>query len=149
MEKRITVDQRRLAIEAYFAEHRERLARQGAIVPTWRRRGDRRLGPYYLLVSRDAAGRQHTVYLGRSIALAEEVRKKLEALQAAHRRRRKIESARQALRRSLAAAKRQYGVELAKVGLRRHGSEVRGWAAGNGAGQLSGAAVVRPLNRPR
>jgi hypothetical protein len=150
MEKRTIVDQRRLAIESFFAAHGERLGRQGAIVSTWRRRGDRRLGPYYLLVTRDAAGRQHTVYLGRSVALVAEVRMTLSSLQASNRRRQKTHAARKALRRSLAAAKRQYDLELAKVGLRRQGNEVRGWAArGRGWAAGGGAADRLAMARPR
>jgi hypothetical protein len=130
MEKRNSVDQRRLDVRTFLAAHAASLARQGAIVPTRRRRGRRRLGPYYLLVCRDAAGRQRSVYLGPSGPMVDEAREALRRLQAPRRQRREIGAARRALRRELAQSRIELDAELAKVGLKRKGSEIRGWSRG-------------------
>ncbi len=144
MEKRNSVDQRRLALETFLAAHAASLARQGAIVPTWRRRGRRRLGPYYLLVCRDEAGRQRTVYLGPSGPIVDEARDALRRLQSPRRQRREIEGARRALGRELALSRSVLDAELAKVGLTRKGSEIRGWSRGAAAAR---AANGRPSPR--
>jgi hypothetical protein len=150
MEKRNSVDQRRLAVETFLVAHAASLAHQGAIVQSWRRRGRRRLGPYYRLACRDAAGRQRSVYLGPSGPIVDEARDALRRLQSPRRQRREIEGARRALRRELAMSRSELDAELAKVGLKRKGSEIRGWirgaAAGRGAldtkGQIRRAAAT-------
>lgn len=55
------------------------LARQGAVVASWRVWQGRRLGPYFRLAYREA-GRQRSIYLGRSEELAGRVRRLLEQL---------------------------------------------------------------------
>jgi hypothetical protein len=130
VEKQNSVDQRRLAVRTFLTAHAASLASQGAVVPTWRRRGRRRLGPYYLLVCRDEAGRQRSVYLGPSGPIVDEAREALGRLQAPRRQRREIEAVRQALRRELAKSRSELDAELAKIGLKRKGSEIRGWSRG-------------------
>jgi hypothetical protein len=130
MEKRNSVDQRRLAVGTFLAAHAANIARQGTIVQTWRRRGRRRLGPYYRLVCRDEAGRQRSVYLGPSGPIVDEARDALRRLQSPRRQQREIEGARQALRRELAKSRLALDAELAKIGLQRKGSEIRGWSRG-------------------
>ena len=56
----------------------------------------------------------------------------------------KIEGARQALRRELAKSRIQLDAELAKIGLKRKGSEIRGWSRGATAAR---AANGRPSPR--
>jgi hypothetical protein len=141
MEKRNSVDQRRLAVGTFLAAHAANIARQGTIVQSWRRRGRRRLGPYYRLACRDAAGRQRSVYLGPSGPMVDEARDALRRLQSPRRQRREIEGARRALWRELAMSRSELDAELAKVGLKRKGSEIRGWSRGAAAGR---AANSRP-----
>jgi hypothetical protein len=143
LEKSHFVDQRSRAVADFITVHAERLAKQGSIVAKWRRRDGHWLGPYYFLASRDAAGRQRAVYLGRRGAVVASVSKRLDSLQRPRRQRRAIEAARKLLRRGLAAAKRQLDVELAKVGLRRHGHEVRGWASRRGSAGPSTSIPAR------
>ena len=126
MEKRNSVDQRRLAVRTFLAAYAASLGCQGAVVRTWRRRVRRRLGPYYLLVCRDANGRQQSVYLGPTGPLVDEARQTLVRLQAPYRQRREVEAARQAFRRELARSRSELDAELATIGLNRQGSEIRG-----------------------
>ncbi|MHB9045564.1 MAG: hypothetical protein ACYC35_06430 [Pirellulales bacterium] len=67
-------------IRAQILNRRAIFARQGFVVATWRMRGGARFGPYYQLAYREA-GRQRAIYLGRSDALAEQVRVLLAELQ--------------------------------------------------------------------
>jgi hypothetical protein len=128
MENRRFVDQRREALDRFFEEHRARLARGGSLVEKRRRRGGRRIGPYFFVTVRDADGRQCAVYVGCDPELVAYARRRLDALQANHRRRRVIEAARTELRRGLAAARRELDRHLAGLGLRLQGCEVRGWS---------------------
>ena len=116
--------------------------RVGAIVKTWRRRRDRRAGPYYLLVVREHGGRQRSVYLGPAGVLVREVERELAAFRAPHRERRQLAHVRGQLHVELAKARRQLNAQLAEIGLRRQGSEIRGWsrivAAGHGIWQSHG-----------
>jgi hypothetical protein len=122
-----SVDQRRQAIETFIHAHAERLAGQGAIVRTWRRRDGRKLGPYYVLVVRDAAGRQRSVYLGAAGPLVDEIRKRLNSWQRGRREQRSIQAAGLALRRAVVQVNRGLDHELAALGLYRKGFEIRGW----------------------
>lgn len=138
MEISNSVDQRHAAAHRFLAEHRDALARQGAVVPTWRRRGDRRVGPYYLLVCRVSNGGQRSLYLGRSGPLVVEVSAALSLLQLALREKRRLATARRQLRSGLTKAKRALDSELEKIGLTRKGMEVRGWSKiGQGALSLA------------
>ncbi len=127
MEKHAFVDQRRRAVEQFIAEHRDRLARQGSIVASWRRRGQRAIGPYYKLACRSAAGKQVAVYLGTKGALVAEVRETLARLQAPTTAGRTLDTARRQIRHELKTTKKALTVELAQVGLFLKGSEIRGW----------------------
>ena len=122
-----SVDQRRLAIDQFLAKHVQQLARQGAVVATWRRRDRRRAGPYHLLVCRDSNGRQRSVYLGADKALVSQTRECLSELQAQHRQQCCLRRVRRQVRRELADSRVGLDLELAKVGLVRKGAEVRGW----------------------
>ncbi|MBN8626595.1 MAG: hypothetical protein J0M17_13990, partial [Planctomycetes bacterium] len=115
MENGEIVDQRRAAAEAFLARHGERLKRQGAVVATYRRRDDRRVGPYYRLVCR-CEGRQISVYLGAAGPLVEEVRRRLADLQGARTAARRRWHVRRALRRQAAAVRRDFDAELRPLG---------------------------------
>jgi hypothetical protein len=122
------VDQRRQRVEHFLAVHGEQLVCQGTIVATWRWRGGRRLGPYFALTCRSAAGRQVSVYLGPTSALVDDVTKTLTQLQADLQERRALDRVWGQVRDELKAAKRVLAAELAQVGLYLKGSEIRGWA---------------------
>ena len=98
--------------------------RQGAVVATWRKRDGRTLGPYYRLMYRQR-GRRHSIYLGRSAALAREVRTLLDSLQRTAREDREWERLRRAVKEALRARKAEWGQELAKHGFWLKGYEVR------------------------
>lgn len=98
--------------------------RQGAVVATWRKRDGRALGPYYRLVYRQG-GRRHSIYLGRSAALAREVRTLLDSLQRTAREDREWERLRRAVKEALRARKAEWARELAKHGFWLKGYEVR------------------------
>jgi hypothetical protein len=101
-------------------------ARQGSVVPTWRRRGTRTYGPYYRLSYRDA-GRQQSLYLGRAGELVQQVRRKLDALQNPLRQRRALDRLRRHVSASLQVQKTRLDARLRPFGLRLQGFEVRGW----------------------
>jgi hypothetical protein len=128
LENDVFVDQRRVAVEQFVAAHRQQLLHQGAIVPKWRQRGARKVGPYFLLVVRGADGRQHSVYLGQPGPLVDEVRQMLADLQAPNTERRQLALVRKQLRTALKQSKQQLDRELAKAGLYRKGHEIRGWS---------------------
>jgi hypothetical protein len=126
MEIRHFVDQRQLAIERFFAAHGDALARQGSIVATYRRRGNRRLGPYLKLTCRRGE-RQVAVYLGTDGRFIDTVRERLAQLQSARSERSRISAARRAFRRYARIAQQELDKELGYLGLIRQGHEVRGW----------------------
>ena len=101
-------------------------ARQGAVVAGWRRRGQRRMGPYYRLRYRDGPCLR-TIYLGPEGPLVERVRQALAALQAPWRRRRAYRCQRREIVASLRAHKGVLNRRLGLLGLRLQGYEVRGW----------------------
>jgi len=103
--------------------------RQGTVVATWRKRRGWTLGPYYRLVYRQG-GRRHSIYLGRSAALAREVRALLASLQRTTREEREWERLRRAVKSALRARKAEWARELAKHGFWLKGYEVRRWPAG-------------------
>ncbi|MHB1033729.1 MAG: hypothetical protein ACYC35_12830 [Pirellulales bacterium] len=75
------LDQRFDDVRNHVLARRALFALQGTVVATWRTRGGRRAGPYYRLAYREA-GRQQSIYLGRSARLADQVRVLLAELQA-------------------------------------------------------------------
>ena len=128
MEIHNPVDQRGGKLPQFLAEHRQQLVYQGAIVGSWRRRGGKTTGPYYRLTCRDAAGRQRSVYLGADSTLVAAARRALRDLQASAVAQRQLAQVRTSLQQGLLRARRQLDDELAALGLRRQGSEVRGWS---------------------
>lgn len=96
---------------------------------TWRSSGGRTFGPYYRLVYRKE-GRRRSIYLGRSAALAEEVRALLATLQTTLNEEREWRQMRRAVKKALRAQKAAWGAELAKYGFELKGYEVRRWRAG-------------------
>ena len=127
MEKRDSVDQRLDAVERFFSSHGERLARQGAIVATFRQRGGRRLGPYYRLACRGSDRRQVSVYLGAAGLIVAETRRRLEQLQERRKQQRFWALVRRAVHKKMKAARRCLQDELAQHGLTTQGAEIRGW----------------------
>lgn len=120
------VDQRRMKVERFFAEHREAISRQGVVVPTYRFRDGRRRGPYYRLSCR-VNRRQIAVYLGSDEELIRFARDELSRLQIGRRVRMQMAQVRQKLRRHARLARLSLDVQLKPLGLHRKGNEVRGW----------------------
>jgi len=112
------VEQRVLAEPALFAA-------QGAVVASWRVRGERRLGPYFRLAYREN-GRQRSVYLGRCRELVRRVRSLLARLQSALRERRRLRRLQAQVRASLRRCKARLAEALAPWGVRTKGFEFRG-----------------------
>lgn len=132
MENRELVDQKRSAmrgrIDELFAAEAATLARQGAVVETWRTHEGRRLGPYYRLAYR-SGGRQRSLYLGCDCDLAEEVRRRLATLQAPRRQQRMYAQWGRRVAQGFRLHKQVLRAELAQVGLTLKGNEVRGLRA--------------------
>ncbi len=120
-----SVDQRLAKVERFLAECREALARQGAVVAGYRRRGGRRLGPYFKLTCR-IGGRQASVYLGADGELVRGVRQHLAELRHERYERLRLDRFRRTLRRHALEARRHLDDQLRLVGLRRQGHEIRG-----------------------
>ncbi len=128
------VDRTYEAISRWILAHRELLSKQGTVVVSWRNYDGRRLGPFYRLAYRDGE-RQCSVYLGKSVELADQVRALLEECQAAVREQRAWQRIGEQARMGLKRHKDLWSQELAKVGLYLRGSEVRGWRALRRAGK--------------
>jgi len=126
MEIQALVDQQHAAIERFLSEHGEALARQGAVVATYRQRGGRRYGPYYRLTYR-IDGRQRAVYLGTDADLVRHVRERLTQLHHVRREQVQIAPLRRALRQQAKVARQQLDRELQVIGLFRKGHDIRGW----------------------
>jgi hypothetical protein len=101
-------------------------ARYGTLIIDWRRRGDRRCGPYYRLRYRDGR-RVRSIYLGRDGPLVEQVRQALAAAQGPWQRRRDYQRQRREIVASLRAHKGLLDRRLRLLGLHLQGYEVRGW----------------------
>lgn len=104
------------------------LSLQGAVVASYRRRGTKRTGPYYLMTCRDQHGRQCSVYLGPESPLVQKARNYLATLQRPLRTQRSLRGARRAVRRQLAAARADLARDLAGSVLYLKGAEIRGWS---------------------
>lgn len=130
METVKSVDQRRRAVEEFIALHHDDLVCQGSVVPTWRHREGRTLGPYHLLRCRNRQGRQCSVYLGPAGAFVEEVRSMLLSLQQPLAHSRELRKARREIRSVLFESWKVVSTELARVGLSRKGADVSGWRHG-------------------
>lgn len=123
-EKREVVDQKLAAARRLIDERPELFGRQGSVVRTWRTvRGERR-GPYFALRYRDA-GRQRSLYLGRSPEVAGEVRRLLAGLQAPRQQSQQLARLRRAARAAVRQSKRAWQAELERVGWTLQGYEVR------------------------
>jgi hypothetical protein len=122
------VDQRRARVERFVVNHRDYLARQGVIVPTYRHRDGRRLGPYFRLSCR-IGKRQVSIYLGADEQLIRFARDYLSRLQQARKVNMQMAKLRQRLRRQARLARLSLDAELKPLGLYRQGNEIRGWRA--------------------
>ncbi|MCE5268649.1 MAG: hypothetical protein LLG00_12265 [Planctomycetaceae bacterium] len=101
-------------------------ARQGTVVSTWRKRGQKRFGPYYSLTYR-IDGRQHSIYLGRAMELIQSVRRSLAAIRQPLQKIRFFDGLRRQILASLRIQKLSLKALLRPFGLRLKGLEVRGW----------------------
>ena len=115
-------------IRQFVLSHRALLAKQGCVVQGWRTYRGRKQGPYYRLAFREH-GRQRSIYLGRSIELADRVRALLRDCQARVDEQRALQELREQARKELKRNRAVWRHELARVGLHLHGNEVRGWRA--------------------
>jgi hypothetical protein len=125
MEKRNNVDQRRQHLLRFINQRAGLLARQGTIVGVYRTRSGKRTGPYFFLAFRES-GRQRRIYLGCEERLICEIRILLGKIQEPLRRERFLKEQEKIVRRAYACHKAKWREELAEVGLRLHGNEVRG-----------------------
>lgn len=112
-------------IREFLEARRPLFAAQGSIVASWRTYRGRRLGPYYRLAYREA-GRQCSLYLGRSLELLESVRQTLASFQRSLRERQVFRRLRSAARKALRTSKARLRQQLAAVGIRLKGLEFRG-----------------------
>jgi hypothetical protein len=114
-------------IEAFFKKYAAALQSQGGLAPSHRRRGNQQFGPYYRLKCRQPNGRQVSVYVGTADSpLMELVTMRLVALRQPTLEKRQLAKAVRLLRRQLSAERQRRATELAALGLRCHGSEIRG-----------------------
>jgi hypothetical protein len=120
---------RRQVVMARIRAQEDVFRRQGRVVATRRSRGGRTFGPYFRLEYRDAGGR-HSIYLGHSAELADEVRSVLADLQASWHERRDWKWLRRESKRALREHKKVWARELGKLGFYLKGYEVRGWDTG-------------------
>ena len=129
MEKPRLVDQNRSAqadrLLAFVRGHAEVFARQGTLVAGWREYRGRRLGPYYRLAYREA-GRQRSLYVGRSQGLIGLVRRLLERLQRPFRQSRLLGDLKVRARAALRGHKAVLRRHLAQWGIHLKGFEFRG-----------------------
>jgi len=118
---------RRSEVRQFILDHRPIFARQGSVVTDWRRRGERRYGPYYRLTWREE-GRQRSLYLGTSANLAEAIREVLREVQRKWHLRRTLRRLMARAKASLREHRRRSGPGLANYGMYWKGNELRGWA---------------------
>ena len=102
------------------------LSRQGEVVAGWGVYRGRKLGPYWRLAYWHE-GRARAIYLGRWSALVQKVRSLLDQWQEPFRRHRQWGEVRRSAKAALRASKIRMAADLARVGLRLQGYEVRGW----------------------
>jgi hypothetical protein len=119
-------------------------ARQGAIVESWRYKNGQKLGPYYRLAYR-AAGRQCSIYLGKSENLLRQVRRLLEKLQNPLKTSRILRRAQKAAQADLKRHMAQFRLDLLKVGLQLRGYAARGWRRFRALRRTSSAPLVPKL----
>ena len=127
----MTLDMRRVdRVDDFFAQHQALLARQGAVVASWRVRDGRRLGPYFRLETRLPRGHRVSVYLGSGADLVAAARNRLAELQRPVHAQRQLAIVYRHLRRGARAVRVTVAEELSKIGLRLKGSEIRGMGHG-------------------
>ncbi len=139
-------------------------AHRGTVVATYRTRGTARYGPYFRVAYR-IAGRQCSIYLGRSSRLADRARELLAQLQQPRDFRRMCQKAERLRRATFRRVIRQWQQTIRAYGLDLRGCEIRGWRALGipridkttplTAAQKAAAAILRspppsltPNNRP-
>ncbi|MCH7525795.1 MAG: hypothetical protein IID39_00015 [Planctomycetes bacterium] len=126
MEKTEPVDQKLDEIQRLVESRPDVFQYQGSVVESWREYEGKRLGPYFRLAYRDG-NRQRSVYLGRSVQLADAVRKLLEENHQGNVRRRELKRLQRSAKAQLREARCRWEQDLRKIGLYLHGCEVRGW----------------------
>src|SRR4051794_25039314 len=121
------VDQKQ-RLERFLDRFAGELAVRGSIVASYRNYKNRRLGPYYRLTVRDGRGVQRSVFLGSAAdARLAVARQRLAELQAPAKEQKSVWGARRVLGRAARQKLQAFDAELAKIGLRRQGNEIRGW----------------------
>jgi hypothetical protein len=113
-------------VREFILAHRDALLRQGAVVASYRMYRGHRLGPFFSLRYREA-GQQRSVYLGRSLALADQVRDLLATLRKDFKEWQKLARLTRQARAHVRTCKKLWRNDLAAMGLRLKGCEVRGW----------------------
>ena len=120
------VDQKRDDLLRFLAEHSDLFALQGSVQESYRVYQGRQLGPFFRLSFRQA-GKQRSRYIGRDPALAAQIERRLEELQAPLVGARQIERSLADQRHQLKLAKVEFRRRLEAHGLRLQGNEIRGW----------------------
>lgn len=126
MEKSDLVDQKIAEVKRLLASRPDIFLRQGTVVESWREYRGRRLGPYFRLAYRDG-NRQGSVYLGRSVQLADAVRTLLNEQHRDQVNQRQLRRLQASARAELRKIRRRWAQDLRQFGLYLHGSEIRGW----------------------
>ena len=126
LEKLESVDQKVRDAIALIHQQADVFSRQGSVQESWRSYKGRRLGPYYRLAYRSGS-KQRSIYLGSDQDGASLVRETLQLVQQEPRRQKSISECRKAVRSELRRTRRQLQDQLAAVGLRIQGAEIRGW----------------------
>jgi hypothetical protein len=126
LENRQTADQLSHPALELIASRPDLFSRQGYLRATFRRRGGKTFGPYYLLCYREE-GRLRSVYLGRPGELVEQVRQALEARHRPITQQRLFDRLTRQIRASLRIERIRVRALLCPFGLRLKGAEVRGW----------------------
>jgi hypothetical protein len=109
------------AVREFILAHRDALVRQGAVVASYRVYRGHRLGPFFSLRYREG-GQQRSRYLGRSVALADQVRNLLEGLRKEIKEWRKLARLTRQARAHVRMCKKSWRGDLAGLGLQLKGS---------------------------
>ena len=112
------------AVSGIVCAHRDLFVRQGSVAATTRTYRGHCLGPFYSLRFR-AEGKQKAVYLGRSQILAERVENLLNDLRKGAQEQRMLERLKRQARAHLRQCKAAWQQDLAPLGLRLKGFEIR------------------------
>jgi len=135
-------------VRLHIRLHLRQFVTQGSVVAGWRESGGRRRGPYYRLIHRQD-GRQQTLYLGKSPWLAEEVRKLLALVQKSFHEEQVYKRLEASARAGLRQANAELREQLARLGLRWKGRELRGLDAFRHATRWGQLALERGVPCPR